>query len=152
MPVHVRFNPYTMPRFSLSLPADLNEWLEGQYGEDDEPYSSKAEAAREHLQVAREVDGLDHDLEHYREAAERAADLEREVESIEAERDDLQRQLRAVNSREDDVGELVEYVQEERSLQREDRARQRMKETAGVLTRAKWWVTGMPDVTPDNED
>ncbi len=56
---------------------------------------------------------------------------------IEAERDDLQRQLAAANQRIDASNELVQYVEEERT------AEQRRREVE-VLTRAKWWVTGMP--------
>lgn len=74
------------------------------------------------------------------------AEARRDLEHAEAARDDLRRQLTAVNEREEDVGELVEYVQEERSLQQRREERERLKDSAGVFTRAKWWLVGMPDV------
>jgi hypothetical protein len=37
-------------------------------------------------------------------------------------------------------------------MQRRREERERMKSTAGLLTRAKWWVTGMPDLDPDGVD
>lgn len=64
-------------------------------------------------------------------------DLEAELGATEARLKDLRRQLAEVRSHEDNVQELVEYVQEERS------AEQRWRE-AGVLTRAKWRIVGMP--------
>ena len=56
----------------------------------------------------------------------------------------LQRQLAATNSRIDEVTEIVEYVDEQRELERYRERRERMVDQAGVLTRAKWWLTGVP--------
>ncbi|NKE37909.1 hypothetical protein GWG54_19340 [Natronococcus sp. JC468] len=64
--------------------------------------------------------------------------LEDEIASLEAERDDLRRQLREVNRRNDDVEELVEYIDEERRLQR----RREERRDAPVWRRAKWWMFG----------
>jgi len=71
-------------------------------------------------------------------------------DDLEAEVDRLQRELAATNRRVDEHQELVAYVEDERQMQRRREDRERMKETAGVLTRAKWWVTGMPD--PESDD
>lgn len=65
------------------------------------------------------------------------ADYEREIEELEARMDDLRRQLREANKRNDEVGEIVEYVEDQRSMERQYRE-------AGLLTRAKWKLTGMP--------
>lgn len=85
-----------------------------------------------------------------REASDRdmtRADVIREALDIRSEYADLQREverlrdeLRATNARQDDVGELVEYVEEERAIREHEQRRQQ----ASVLTRAKWWFTGMP--------
>jgi Arc/MetJ-type ribon-helix-helix transcriptional regulator len=58
----------TTPRFSLTIPDDLNEWLEEQMGED--PSASKSGAAREPLQRARELDDVDAELEALLDARE----------------------------------------------------------------------------------
>jgi hypothetical protein len=74
-----------MPRFTLSVPDDLDDWLEAQYGEaPGTPYDSKAEAAREHLQVARRVAAAEHDLDELLAAVDRVADLETDLEHAEA--------------------------------------------------------------------
>jgi predicted nuclease with TOPRIM domain len=79
-------------------------------------------------------------LERGAAAEERVDELEGEVARLENERDDLLRQLREANKRQDEVTELVEYVDEERSLTQARRER----ESAPVWKRAKWWVTGYP--------
>lgn len=60
-----------------------------------------------------------------------------EYDDLENERDRLQRQLTATNKRQEEVTELVEYVERERSLSER-------KAQAGIVTRAKWLITGMP--------
>jgi hypothetical protein len=63
-------------------------------------------------------------------------DLEDERDDLDARLEDLRRQLAEVRSHEDDVEEIVEYVETERAI--EERYRR-----AGLVTRAKWWLTGM---------
>jgi predicted nucleic acid-binding Zn-ribbon protein len=67
-----------------------------------------------------------------------------EYDDLKNERDRLERQLVATNSRIDDVTELVTYVDAQRELERYRERRERKLDQAGVLTRAKWWVTGVP--------
>ena len=76
---------------------------------------------------------------------ERVEGLETAVEQAEARADDLRRQLSQANARNDDVDDLVRAVEAERSLA-ERKAR------AGLTTRLKWWVTGMPDEGEDDEE
>ncbi|WP_126665177.1 hypothetical protein [Haloterrigena salifodinae] len=64
------------------------------------------------------------------EYEDRIAELETEVERLRNEKRTL------INDREERT-ELVEYVQEERSLSKQ-------KAQAGIITRAKWFLTGMP--------
>ena len=85
----------------------------------------------------------------YADLQQRVANLQQDLEDAETETDRLQRELAATNRRVDEHQELVAYVEDERRMQRQREERERMKETAGVLTRAKWWVTGMPDPGPD---
>jgi len=67
-----------------------------------------------------------------------------EAEEIEAERDRLDRHLKQLLQEREEHGQLVEYVQEEKSLRQRQRERQRMKEEANILHRFKWSLTGMP--------
>ena len=67
-----------------------------------------------------------------------------DYDDIETRHDDLQRQLAAVNARQEDVTELVEYVDQQREAERYRDRRRRMVDQAGVVTRAKWWLTGVP--------
>lgn len=71
------------------------------------------------------------------ERADRVDELRDDLESERARADDLRRQLAARTEREDEIAELVEYAQDERT------AAQRRRE-AGLLTRARWWLSGMP--------
>lgn len=67
-----------------------------------------------------------------------------DYDDLQARHDELQRQLAAVNSRQEDVTELVEYVEQEREADRYRDRRRRLVDQAGVVTRAKWWLTGVP--------
>ena len=67
--------------------------------------------------------------------------LSSRVDELETERDRLQRQLAAANARQDDLGELVEYVEGEKSL----RERREERESAPVWRRAWWWIAGVPE-------
>ncbi|SEP30921.1 hypothetical protein SAMN04487948_1423 [Halogranum amylolyticum] len=69
---------------------------------------------------------------------ELADEIEEGLKELRTERDNLRRQLQAANSRMDDVQELVEYVEEERSLQ----PRREQRRDAPIWTRAKRWVLG----------
>ena len=88
------------------------------------------------------------DAETVRRCLERAAtaearvdELEADVGRLEARVDELTNQLREANRRNDEVTELVEYVEEEKTLTQ----RRRERESAPVWKRAKWWVTGYPN-------
>lgn len=61
-----------------------------------------------------------------------------EYDELERDRDRLERQYRQLIERQEEHQELVEYVETERTI--EERRRR-----AGVVTRAKWWLRGMPD-------
>lgn len=115
----------SMTEIPLSVSDDLDDWLAEQYGDGPEtPYDSKAEAARAHLQVARRVDEADRDLDELVAAADRVEELESELEHAEARQDDLRRQLQAANRRNEDHEELVEYVQDDRWMQRRRKERE----------------------------
>jgi len=66
--------------------------------------------------------------------------LERGIEydRVRNENDRLRRQLQATNARQEDVGELVEYVEQEKSL----KERERERRDAPLWRRARWFVFG----------
>lgn len=84
-------------------------------------------------------------LRHGRDQADRVAELEAETErlreridDLEAERDRLQAEKQEVLQQREEKTELVEYVQQERAVERQWRE-------AGLATRMKWRVLGMPN-------
>jgi Arc/MetJ-type ribon-helix-helix transcriptional regulator len=64
-----------------------------------------------------------------------------EYDDLAAENDRLRRQLQATNSRQEDVGELVEYVEEERAVQQ----RREERRQANIVRRAWWYLAGTPE-------
>jgi len=55
------------------------------------------------------------------------------------------RELRASNARQDDVEDIVEYVDEERSLRRQRAEQERRRRQASIVKRSWWWLAGEPD-------
>jgi len=83
-------------------------------------------------------------IRHGREQADRVDSLEAEterlrerIEELEAERERLKTEKEQVLEQHEETSELLQYVEQERA------AEQQWRE-AGLLTRAKWRVLGMP--------
>ncbi|ERH05349.1 MAG: hypothetical protein J07HN4v3_00946 [Halonotius sp. J07HN4] len=83
-------------------------------------------------------------LRHGSNQADRVASLEAEAEQLrdrvaelEAERDRLQSEKQQLLEQHEQTTELVEYVEQERAVERQWRE-------AGLATRVKWRVLGMP--------
>jgi Arc/MetJ-type ribon-helix-helix transcriptional regulator len=117
-----------MPRLTITITdeqADLLNELSGDGG----PYESKSEAVRDFIQ--------------------RRDEFEHEHDRLQSKCDRLERRVSALIQQREEHSELVAYVEEERLLQRRRDERQRKKDTAGVVTRAKWWLTGMPEQSYD---
>jgi chromosome segregation ATPase len=68
-----------------------------------------------------------------------------EYDELRRENERLRDQLAATNARQDDVGDLVEYVEEERRIQQ----RREERSHAPAWRRAKWWLLGTPKDEPD---
>lgn len=98
---------------TVSLREDQYELLEEKSG-DGGDYDSKSEFVRELI------------------------DGSQEVESLRQENERLQRQLRETNKRVDEHQELVDYVEQEQSLQQ----RREERRDAPAWRRAKWWLLG----------
>ena len=108
---------------------DTIQWLDDEVDRRD--LDSRAELLRELLDEARN-----------------AETLRSENEQLRARIEEMRNRLAAANSQHDDVGELVEYVREERSLQerREEREAHRDRiRSASAPKRAWWWLVGPPE-------
>lgn len=126
-----------MPRFTISVDDDLNEFVEDLASEDG-PYSSKSKAAATLLAEARELHESEYDdLEELFAKADRVDELEADLEHTEARVEDLRRQLQAANAKDERVQELANYVEDERRVEQQWRE-------AGLLTKTKWKIFGMP--------
>lgn len=131
-----------MKRFTISVDDDLNEFVEN-LASDNGPYSSKSKAAAALLSEARELHESEFDnLEELFVMADRVGELESELEHEEARVEDLCRQLQAANAKDEQVEELATYVENERRVEQQWRE-------AGLLTKTKWRLFGMP--TEDDE-
>lgn len=115
-----------MNRVSLSLPEDLDKELDDLV--EDGEYESKSAAVRE---LIRECQRLRTEYD------ERVTAYEQQIEDLERKVERLENEKRMILEQREENTELVRYVQEERTLERR-------RAEAGVLTRAKWWLTGMP--------
>ena len=102
-----------MARLTVSVSDEQEAFVEEKSGDGGE-YESKSSFVRECLNRYERVDEL------------------------EAQVSDLRNQLRAANSRSDDMGDLAEYVEGERDLQRMERERR----NAPIWRRVYWLIYG----------
>lgn len=122
-----------MSRLTATLQDEEERIVEENTGDGTE-FSSKSEFVRRCIQSYERVQQVEADLEDARDEiedlrrrAERVDDLEREVERLKNEKQAL------IEDR-DERQELRRYVDEERSYRQ-----------TGLVTRVKWWLTGMPE-------
>jgi len=126
-----------MPRFTISVDDGLNEFVEN-LADEDGPHSSKSKAAAALLAEARELHESEYDdLEELFAKADRVDELEADLEHTEARVEDLRQQLQAANAKDEQVQELATYIEDERRVEQQWRE-------AGLLTKTKWKVFGMP--------
>lgn len=90
----------------------------------------------DHVEAVQERTDADTFSEAVRTLVEEHEDLRDRVDHAEARAEELRRQVQAERERQEQVGELVEYVETEKSMQER-------KAEAGIVTRAKWWAFGM---------
>lgn len=110
--------------------------LESEYEQEEqqrkqaESDARRAERKRDEAQEER-----DEMKEERRKARKRVKELNHETTRLE-------NKLTAANNRHDDIDELVEYVDEEKKLQRDRHLRQKVKEDAPIWKRWKWRIFG----------
>lgn len=106
-----------MPQVSARVSDDFNERIEAFA---DETGASKSDALRTLIEQGLETDRLRTENERLRN------NLQTLIEDRETH---------------ENTETIVEYVEEERAIRDHEQRRQQ----ASVLTRAKWWFTGMPE-------
>jgi predicted nucleic acid-binding Zn-ribbon protein len=132
-----------MEQITLRLRAETLEEVEAEAAEHDR---SRSEHLRDVIdsrnEPAAEVKDLRADRDRLRDEV---AELEAEVERLEADLggaesriDELTDKLAATHRRIDATNDLVAVAESDLSV------RER-KQRAGILTRARWWLTGMDD-------
>lgn len=94
----------------------------------------KEEHETEVVALQDEIKSLQEERDDLLEAQDHVEDLEREIDRLKNEKQTL-------ISQHEEHGELVEYVEEERSLQEQERERR----GAPAWRRAKYWIFGLPD-------
>jgi Arc/MetJ-type ribon-helix-helix transcriptional regulator len=106
-----------MTRTSVSFTGEEVSIIEDLTG-DDGPFESRSEAVRECVQAY--------------------VRLHNEIEELHNKVDRLEREKQMILEHREEHTDLVESIQREES--RQDRLAK-----ASVFTRAKWWLTGMPN-------
>jgi Arc/MetJ-type ribon-helix-helix transcriptional regulator len=109
----------------------------------DDSQAKKHVAARVSPDTAAEIERLQNEGD--RSQSEAVRELLRrgiEADRLQRERDSLQNQLNTLAGREREHGELVEYVEQEKSL----KERERERRDAPIWKRARWFVLGRPEI------
>lgn len=106
-----------MEQITARVPEEMAEQIEA---EADDTEQSQSEVVRNRLRLGYEY-----------------GELETELERQRNENEGLRNQLATLTNHFQEHNELVKYVEDERTLEQQRRQ-------AGILTRTKWWLTGMP--------
>lgn len=130
-----------MDQITLRLDEELLEAVED---EADEHGRSRSEHIRAILDERHDAETVD--VASLQVAAREHCALQRELDECRRDRERLRNEKRNIINQREEHGELVEFVEQEKTLQerREERA------SSNVLRRFKWWLTGAP--IEDGED
>ena len=130
-----------MANVSVRLQDDVVEQLDDEASDHG---LSRAEYIRSLIQCRTESKELRSELDEIRDdydelQAEHEKELNALEEQYEARLNNLERQLKAANQKNERIDELVRVHDREQTLAER-------KASAGVLTRAKWWLVGDKNV------
>lgn len=126
---------HAMQNITVRLDEDLITTLEDEAAEHGR---SRSEHIRTIVATRHE-----HDTEH--------SEYEGRIADLKAENEQLRDQLAATNQRIDTTNELVEHVEEQRSIAAREQSITERRANAGVLTRTKWWLLGMETGSESDE-
>ena len=121
-------------RTTVTLHDRHEDQLDAIMNEMDEDDPGKSEAVRRIFDGAAEAD-----------------DLRDQIDELRNQVDELRSQLAAANTRIDAANEIVEYVEEERAVQSRREWREEKQAHAGLASRLKWTLIGMPEPPEDVE-
>lgn len=124
-------------RFTVTFGEGDAEWIREQVESGE--YSSQAECVRDVFRTGRrQVPAL----------RERVHQLQEQLENREERIDDLEDQLRKRSNIESDIEQVIDEVEDLpakiKDTESYSEKRQRAIDQAGILTRAKWRITGVP--------
>jgi Arc/MetJ-type ribon-helix-helix transcriptional regulator len=119
-----------MARLTVTIDDDQSEFLDEISG-DDGDYDSKSEAVRKFIEQGEEA----HELQ------ERIDELEDRLEAREDRIDTLEEQLQERHDIKNELQDLPDKIRGQESYTEQ---RQRKLDRAGLATRLKWKVTGVP--------
>lgn len=148
-----------MDQVTLRVSADTKESLQREANEADKTLSEymrdlianrnqDSELAERHERLREDHERLRTDHDRLQDEFERVQSenetlqaeherLQEENEHLHEENERLQREKRMILENQEDRAALVEYVEDERQLDKK-------REHANLFQRAKWWVTGVP--------
>jgi len=118
-------------RTSVSLNEELSSFVDEEFSQDGE---SDAQAIREAVTFAHQAQKDLHELE------QTVEEQREEIERLRADVGRLQNEKQQILSQREEHTELVRAVEKEQTLAER-------KAKAGLLTRMKWTLTGMPTET-----
>lgn len=121
-----------MERITVSLREEHIEQIEAEKEAADDDDLGTSAAVRRVFDVAAEAD-----------------ELRKQRDEARNRRDELRDQLAAANQRIDASNEIVRYVEQERDLQTRREWREEKRAHAGLASRLKWTLVGMPDPPED---
>ena len=125
-----------MGRITFTAEAQHEDIIENVKTEIDA--ESTAAAVRECIERAVDLQQCDEGLQQREEA------LQQQLENVKQENERLQNEKRTLINQRKETTELVEYIEQQRDLERYRARREQMVDQAGMLTRWKWKFTGVP--------
>lgn len=70
-------------------------------------------------------------------------EYERKMDELQTQVERLEREKLLILEEREEKQELVEFVEQERSLREKEAEERRRQRQAGIMTRSKWWIFGM---------
>ncbi|ADJ17252.1 ribbon-helix-helix domain-containing protein [Halalkalicoccus jeotgali] len=113
-----------MRQMTVSLREEQARWVESKVGDSSDHQSKSA--------VIRFI------IDDHQDRNEELVELQRKREELENKVQRLQNEKKLILQQREEHTELVESIQREQTMAER-------KNKAGVATRFKWWLTGMPD-------
>lgn len=130
-----------MPRFTINVPDEINDWLESQ------DYDSKSKAARENLEIARRIDEAGKDVNTLIEDANRAPSLERDLKNLQDAHEKLRVRLKEAEKEAEHLRERTTEVDE---LENEiERLQRDLEQKENELQEERRKVAARPDKLED---